>query len=279
MSKIAIISDIHANLPALHAVLEDIDRKTPDATFCLGDLVDFAPWPNEVIETLRRRGIPTLMGNHDERIAFDHKIIPLAKHGPDERVARVCAIENTRRTISPENRAYLSCLPRELWISHGTGNNAKRILLVHGSPRSTDEYIYEDHSERDLASMLRKRGADAVVMGHTHLPYIRKVAGHKLVLNAGSVGRSKEKRLSASYLILTISGSSISPHIVRVPYPVEDTIKGIVESTIPDFYATFLKESSSTELTDIETVPCTEGSDKDKSMSSSGVVAELWPRL
>ncbi len=247
MSKIAIISDIHANLPALNAVLEDIDRKTPDAIFCLGDLVDFAPWPNEVIETLRRRGVPTLMGNHDERIAFDHKVIPLAKHGPDERVARVCAIENARRTISPENRAYLSRLPREIWISHGTGNDAKRILLVHGSPRSTDEYIYEDHPEKDLTSMLRKRSADAVVMGHTHLPYIRKLAGQRLVLNAGSVGRSKEKRPSATYLVLTIIGSRMRPHIVRVSYPVEETIKGIVESTIPDFYATFLKEGGGTD--------------------------------
>src|ERR1700761_9808690 len=98
MHTLAIISDLHANLPALQAVLKDIERKQPDAVFCLGDLVDFAPWPNQVIETIRQRKIPTIMGNHDERIAFDHAIVPLEKHTEEERAARVQAIEFTRRT-------------------------------------------------------------------------------------------------------------------------------------------------------------------------------------
>jgi 3',5'-cyclic AMP phosphodiesterase CpdA len=136
MHRIAIISDPHANLPALKAVLEDLDKKHPDAVFYLGDLVDFAPWPNEVIETIRQRRIPTLMGNHDERIAFDHAIVPLEKHTEQERAAQVGAIEDTRRTISADNREFLSGLPREMRISYGTGSNAKKILLVHASARS-----------------------------------------------------------------------------------------------------------------------------------------------
>ncbi len=76
MNRIAIISDVHGNLPALNAVLKDLDERQPDTIFCLGDLVDFAPWPNEVIEAIRHRRIPTLMGNHNERIAFQHKIVP-----------------------------------------------------------------------------------------------------------------------------------------------------------------------------------------------------------
>jgi Calcineurin-like phosphoesterase len=79
-------------------VLEDLDKRQPNAVFCLGDLVDFAPWPNEVIETIRQQRIPTVMGNHDERIAFDHAIIPLEKHTEQERAARVGVIEYTRRT-------------------------------------------------------------------------------------------------------------------------------------------------------------------------------------
>ena len=153
MHRIAIISDLHANLPALNAVLEDLDKRQPDAVFCLGDLVDFAPWPNEVIETIRQRRIPALMGNHDERIAFDHAIIPLEKHTEEERAARVGAIEYTRRTISADNREYLSGLPRAMRISYGAGNNAKNILLVHASTRSIDEYIYEDHQESDVIRM------------------------------------------------------------------------------------------------------------------------------
>jgi 3',5'-cyclic AMP phosphodiesterase CpdA len=118
-------------------VLEDLNKRHPDAVFCLGDLVDFAPWPNEVIEAIRQRRIPTLMGNHDERIAFNHAIIPLEKHTEEERAARVGAIEYTRRTISADNREFLSGLPREMRISYGTGSNAKKILLVHGITRKS----------------------------------------------------------------------------------------------------------------------------------------------
>jgi predicted MPP superfamily phosphohydrolase len=154
MHTIAIMSDLHANLPALHAVLEDIDKKQPDAVFCLGDLVDFAPWPNQVIETIRQWRIPTIMGNHDERIAFDCAILPLEKHTEEERAARVDAIEFTRRAITADNREYLSGLPRTVRICFGTGSRGRKILLVHASPRSIDEYIYEDHPETDLIGIV-----------------------------------------------------------------------------------------------------------------------------
>ncbi|STQ42505.1 Calcineurin-like phosphoesterase superfamily domain [Ewingella americana] len=71
--QIAVFSDVHANLPALKAVLEDIDARQITEIYCLGDLVDFAPWPNEVIELVRQRQIPTVMGNHDDRVAFDRR--------------------------------------------------------------------------------------------------------------------------------------------------------------------------------------------------------------
>jgi predicted phosphodiesterase len=220
-------------------VLEDLNKRHPDAVFCLGDLVDFAPWPNEAI---RQRRIPTLMGNHDERIAFNHAIIPLEKYTEEERAARVGAIEYTRRTISADNREFISGLPREMRISCGTGSNAKKILLVHASARSIDEYVYEDHPEIDLIKMLRKNDANVIVMGHTNLPYIRTFTGGKFAVNTGPVGRSKQKRISAAYLMLTIAESRIRPEIVRVAYPVEETIKAILESAIPDFYADFLLE-------------------------------------
>jgi predicted phosphodiesterase len=242
MHTLAIMSDLHANLPALRAVLEDIDKKQPDAVFCLGDLADFAPWPNQVIETIRQWRIPTIMGNHDERIAFDSAIIPLGKHTEEERAARVEAIEFTRRAITAENREYLSGLPSTVRICYGSGSRARKILLVHASPRSIDEYIYADHPETDLIRMLRNNDADVIVMGHTHLPYIRPLRDGKFVINTGSVGRSKEDRISAAYLMLTITQSHIRPEIVRVAYPVEETIRGIRESAIPDFYADFLAE-------------------------------------
>ncbi len=237
MQKIAIISDIHANLPALEAVFADLDAKRPDTVFCLGDLVDFAPWPNEVIDAVRLRRIPTLMGNHDERIALNLPVFPLAKHSQEEQAARAQAIEYTRAKITPENRSYLAGLTSHLRLSLA----GREILLVHASTRKIDEYIYEDHPEDDLQAMFQSNHADVIVMGHTHLPYIRPLGPNgRLAVNTGSVGRSKERSPLASYLMLTVTRSAISPEIVRLPYRIEETISAIHRSAVPDFYAEFL---------------------------------------
>jgi len=245
MHRIAIFSDVHANLPALNAVLEDIDAKKPEAIYCLGDLVDFAPWPNEVIDTIRQRYIPTLMGNHDERIAHDLRVTPLAKHSLEEQTARAQAIEYTRKVITEENKKYLGGLPKQLQLSFGGAHAANNILLVHASTRSIDEYVYEEHPQDDLIDMFRDNQVNAIVMGHTHYAYIRSLdTGDMLAVNTGSVGRSKEKMPFASYLMLSITDSQIRPELVRVPYPISETIHGIRKSEVPNFYAEFLLAST-----------------------------------
>lgn len=110
INKIAVISDIHANLPALEAVLNDIHEKKISQIYCLGDLVDFAPWGNEVIEVIKRAGITCLMGNHDERIAFDKPIIPLPFHTHEEKISREKAISYSKKTITSENKMWLARL-------------------------------------------------------------------------------------------------------------------------------------------------------------------------
>ncbi|MFX1704737.1 metallophosphoesterase family protein [Chitinophaga sp. CC14] len=240
MLKLAIISDIHANLPALISVLEDIEQFGAHQVYCLGDLTDAAPWHNEVIDLIRQKNIPVIMGNHDERIAFDHPVYPLSKHTPEEQAARLLAINYTKETIKPQHAAFLAELPRHIQMDVA----GLKVLLVHGSTRSNDEYLYHDHDENDLLGMMDEHHADIMVTGHTHLSYIRplKAAG-KMVINTGSVGRSKEKDRLASYLQLTVTGSEITPAIRKVPYPVEETIAGIRNSPIPDFYAHFLAGS------------------------------------
>ncbi len=108
MQKIAIISDIHGNLPALQAVLKDINTVyKADQIYCLGDLTDGAPWHNEVIELIQELNIPTIMGNHDERIAFDYAVHALSKHSLEEHDARLKTINHTKETISPDNKQFL----------------------------------------------------------------------------------------------------------------------------------------------------------------------------
>lgn len=263
--KIAIISDIHANLPALNAVLDDISSFNPDHIYCLGDLTDAAPWPNEVIELIKERNIPTIMGNHDERIAFDHPVQPLVKHSLSEQEARLEAIEDTKNSITAENKAFLATLPANLHIE----TEGISILLVHGSPDSNEAYLYEDTEESGLSEIFEKAQVDVIIAGHTHLSFIRYLPGtriqetaeskiqsssnttaqkKKLLINAGSVGRSKEKDRKACYLQLEILSANqaigldrLKPVLRKVDYPIAETIAGIRNSAVPDFYADFLE--------------------------------------
>ncbi|WP_293303766.1 metallophosphoesterase family protein [Pedobacter sp. UBA5917] len=238
MIQIAIISDIHANLIALEKVLDDIDQRGITDIYCLGDLVDFAPWGNEVIAVMKKRNIPTLLGNHDERIGFNQPIIPLPHHDVEETFQRNLAITFSKKTITAANKTWLSQRPYQLMLSFKTGNGIKNILLVHASPRSNDEYIYEAHAGEELLKMLPDQPVDALVMGHTHASYI-KYQKDVLLVNCGSVGRSREDDRKASYCILSID-TDIKAEIIKLDYDIESLAQAIYESEIPDFYADFL---------------------------------------
>ncbi|RAJ05492.1 putative phosphodiesterase [Chitinophaga skermanii] len=239
MIQIAIISDIHANLPALQAVLNDIDQRNISQTYCLGDLVDFAPWGNEVISLLQSRQIPTLLGNHDERVAFDQPIIPLPHHDAVETTYREIAIQYSKQTITEVNKRWLAERLYNLLLTYQTGTRFANILLVHGSPRSNHEYIYEAHPNNDIVAMLGHQLVDAVIMGHTHCSYIKQ-AGKLTIANVGSVGRSKEADRKATYAIVHISETGVSVEIVKVAYDVAAVANAIYNSELPNFYGDFL---------------------------------------
>ena len=143
MIQIAVFSDVHGNLPALNSVLKDIEERGIRQKFCLGDLVDFAPWGNEVIENIRSLNILCLMGNHDERIAFDIPVVPLSKHSEEETSARFIAIDHSKKHITEENKKFLSELSFLLKLNYKVGKKHWNIQLVHSSLSSNDTYLYE----------------------------------------------------------------------------------------------------------------------------------------
>ncbi|STD06069.1 phosphodiesterase [Chryseobacterium carnipullorum] len=241
MIQIAIFSDVHGNLPALNAVLEDIERRGIRQKFCLGDLVDFAPWGNEVIEKIRDLNVPCLMGNHDERIAFDIPIFPLSKHSEEETNARFIAIDHSKRSMTEENKKFLSQLPFHLKLNYKIGNRHWNIQLIHSSLSSNDTYLYEAEDDEVFVNMLEESQSDIVVMGHTHLSFKKSFENKKWAVNCGSAGRSKEENRLASYVILTMSQEEIIPEIVQIDYPIEQAVRGIEESDIPNYYASFLR--------------------------------------
>lgn len=147
MIQIAIFSDVHGNLPALEAVLEDIEQRGIQQKFCLGDLVDFAPWGNEVIERIRNLNIPCIMGNHDERIAFDLPVIPLSKHSEEETTARFIAIDHSKKSITQDNKKYLAELPFHLKLNYKIGRKHWNIQLVHSGLENNETYVYESEDD------------------------------------------------------------------------------------------------------------------------------------
>ncbi len=247
--KIAVISDIHANLPALEAVLADIGKQKPDQVYCLGDLVNFAPWPNEVIDLLRAHQIPTLCGNHDLAIGLNQSDFAFSYQTPEEREAGLKAIAYTNAVLTDSNRIYLRSLPKFLRLEPELPAGKAQVLLTHGSPRSVGEYVFEDFPEGTLVRIMDEYVTDILIMGHTHRPYYRKLfdkqaGSYKWAINAGSVGKPKDGDARAAYLMLTTAkGAGLDIGIKRVPYPVQQVQQAIRESRVPDIYAILLSKA------------------------------------
>ncbi|MFC0427471.1 metallophosphoesterase family protein [Chryseobacterium scophthalmum] len=240
MIQIAVFGDVHGNLPALEAVLNDIEERGIRQKFCLGDLVDFAPWGNEVIEKMKSLNIPCLMGNHDERIAFDISVIPLSKHSEEETAARFLAIDHSKKYITKENKTFLSELPFNLKLNYKIGEKHWNIQLVHSSLESNDTYLYESENDEVFQNMLSESQSDVIMMGHTHVSF-KKYFNGKWAINSGSVGRSREENRLASYVILTLDEEKITPEIIQLDYPLEKVAQEIEKSEIPNYYASFLR--------------------------------------
>ncbi|WP_411812159.1 metallophosphoesterase family protein [Chryseobacterium scophthalmum] len=240
MIQIAVFGDVHGNLPALETVLNDIEERGIRQKYCLGDLVDFAPWGNEVIEKIRILNIPCLMGNHDERIAFDVPVIPLNKHSEEETAARFLAINHSKKYITKENKAFLSELPFHLKLNYKIGEKHWNIQLVHSSLESNDTYLYESENDEIFQNMLSESQSDVIMMGHTHVSF-KKYFNGKWAINSGSVGRSREENRLASYVILTLDEEKITPEIIQLDYPLEKVAQEIEKSEIPNYYASFLR--------------------------------------
>lgn len=250
--KIAVFSDVHANLPALQAVIADIQKQQPDEIYCLGDLVNFAPWPNEVIKLIRDQNIPTLCGNHDLAIGLGHNEFPFSWHSPEEHQAGLKAIEYTNAILTDENRNYLQALPKFIRPDIRPVSDA-HLLLTHGSPRSVGEYVFEDFAEDVLLKIMDDYVTDILVMGHTHRPYHRQFLEgkrYKHAINVGSVGKPKDGDSRAAYIILTLQAgltmsgpkhlpgkTGIIVEIKRVEYDIQKTREAILKSRIPNLYA------------------------------------------
>jgi putative phosphoesterase len=253
--RIALFSDIHANLPSLEAVLADIDAKKPDSVYCLGDLVGYNIWPNEVINEIRKRKISTIAGNYDFGIGRTSDDCGCAYKTDTEKEMGKISISFTNSIVKSEERKYLRTLPAHIKVEFQLNSDKLNLLLVHGSPRRINEYLFEDRDEKSLLRIMEQADADIMCFGHTHKPYHKILNSQsenknhfRNAINIGSVGKPKDNNPKGCYVMLTINENSsienketVSAEFIRFDYDVEKAAKAIEESPLPNEYAEMLR--------------------------------------
>ena len=242
--RVALLADVHGNLPALEAALEDVDRRGVDAAYHLGDLVGYAPWPDEVVALLAGRGIPGVSGNYDSTTAVAADHCGCRAESPEQEALAHESYAWTLARVSEATTAVLRALPFRLDVRPEGGHRSGPTLhLFHGAPTLNTLYWDADRSDDFARKMAGKAGAlegDAMAFGHTHVPWTRTVDGIRYV-NAGSVGRPKDGDPRAGYAIVTAGEEAFTAEHVRVEYDVERAAAGILESDLPDSFAEDLR--------------------------------------
>lgn len=265
-TTLAIFSDVHANLPALEAVLRDIDtrlgRGEIDAVYCLGDLVGYATWPNEVVASIQERGIPTIAGNYDEGVGLGSDDCGCAYQTDEDKARGAESISYTNDAVTEATRRYLRSLPRHHRVTLIAPRDRKaepvEVLMVHGSPRRINEYLFEDRPDDLILKRMSEARADVMLFGHTHKPYNKVLATEtkdgettfRHAINTGSVGKPKDGDPRACYVLLTVDAERPKSdrgycHVefVRVEYDVEEAALSVEASPLPDAFAQMLREA------------------------------------
>lgn len=243
--RVALLSDIHGNLPALEAVLAAIDaRNDLTVTYHLGDLVGYAPWPNEVVALLGRRAIAGVGGNYDSTVATDYTHCGCRYEDPRQEELAHQSYEWTRQHVSAATKRALGALPFRLDILPRGGHaGGPRLVLVHGTPTLNTLYWTEDRPDEFCRKMIAQAGAragDLIAFGHTHKPWTRTLDGVTLV-NTGSVGRPKDHDPCAGYVVVDFTGEQVRVEFNRVAYDVARAADAIRASSLPDEFAWYLE--------------------------------------
>ena len=254
--KIALFSDIHSNLPALEAFFKDLETRNVDSVYCLGDLVGYNVWPNEVINEIRKRRIPTIAGNYDFGVGRNSNDCGCAYKTDEEKEMGNASISFTNSILNNDERQYLRALPAHIQVEYQLNSDNLFLLMVHGSPRKINEYLFVDRDEKSMMRILEDANADLMFFGHTHKPYHRifeyKIEGRKSyrhAINLGSIGKPKDGDPRACYAIVTITDTSskfdkesITVEFIRISYDIEKSAKAVEDSILPNAYADMLRK-------------------------------------
>ena len=233
MTRIAVITDIHGNLPALEASLDAIEQIGVEEVFCGGDLVGYGPHPNEVCTLIRDLGIPTIYGNYDYAIARDLDDCGCAYVTQHDRQLGQRSVAWTLEHTDQAAKDFMRELPFDLHVPVGDQD----VHLVHGSPRKVNEYLFEDKPARLYERLAAAESGQVLAFGHTHKPWIHTFGG-VLFVNCGSVGKPKDGDPRAAFAILEADDHGpVRASIERVPYDAEAVAREVAAAGLPGEYA------------------------------------------
>jgi putative phosphoesterase len=222
--KIAVLSDIHANLQALEKVIQDAIARGVDLFVNAGDSVGFGACPNEVVELLCEKNVLSILGNYD---------LEVIEGKTKAKGEKNLALKFTRRELAKSCEFYLYTLPRELRFEVAD----KKILVTHGSPISIEEHIFQDTPADRLKILADAAKADLVIVGHSHEQFSRQTNG-ACFINPGSVGRSGDGNPQAAYAVLSFN--PIKVDLIRLDYDVEYAAKALRRKGLPESFPQML---------------------------------------
>ncbi len=200
--KVALISDVHANVIALRAVLADMSGRDVEAVLSAGDVVGYYPYPNETIDLFRERSIVSIQGNHDRAV--------LSAPVPSMNSWASSAVSWTLSHLTDSSVEYIRAMPRHRSLAV----DGVRVAVYHGAPFDDDHYLFEGEATE---SVLQSTGCELLVLGHTHVPFIRRYRSG-MIVNPGSVGQPRDGDPDASYAIYDTEARRAI--IIRVPYDI-----------------------------------------------------------
>ena len=228
--NVALIGDVHANLPALEAVLVHAREQKVRAIWNAGDSVGYGAFPEEVVQRLRREDALSIIGNYDLKVlAFKRKKKKWRKSkNPEKYLAFKWAYEQ----LSKESRHYLRLLSQEIRMKV----RGRRFLLTHASPASNEEPLTPDTPVERLRELVEMAKADVIICGHSHQPFVRQVAGTWFI-NTGSVGRPDDGDPRACYALMVVSARQLDVRHFRLPYDVGRAVAAIRKQRLPEAFA------------------------------------------
>ena len=237
---LGVISDVHANVVALEAVLGVMKRERVDTIVCLGDLVGYGPSPNETIELLRSEGVICTLGNSDERIAYEFARGKRPREGVGDAV-----LEWTRSVIDPRNVEFLRSLP----VQQRLNTSAGRFRFFHGTPQTPAERVNLNTDPLSLTRLLERNRCRLLAAGGTHVPYYRELPAGS-VLNPGSVGLALNGEPGADYAIVKVEGETLEVSMDKVEYDFGAVAFDIIAWGLPPMVAEAVQQGRMPERID-----------------------------